>query len=444
MTDTAPIRERAVDSRTVAPAGAIRGRVRVPGDKSISHRAVMFNALADGRATIRNFLPGEDCLSTIRCLSALGVPISGAGPNWEVQGVGLEGLREPQDVLDVGNSGTSIRLLAGLLAGLDGYAVLTGDESIRRRPMGRVVRPLREMGLRIDGRAEGDRAPLGVRGGHAAGRRIASPVASAQVKSAVLLAALQADGETLFSEPIGSRDHTERMLAAMGAKLTVLDREIVVVGRQRLTARSIVVPGDLSSAAFWLVGAAIVPGSELLLEGVGLNPSRTGLLDALRAMGADCELLDESNEAGEPIGDIRVAFGQLAPTRVYGELLVRSIDEVPILALAMACAHGRSEIRDASELRVKESDRLAVIASTLRALGAAIEEFPDGLAITGPTRWKSAHVDSRGDHRIAMMCAIAGLLADGPVSVAGTSATETSYPGFWDTLERLVPGSASA
>ncbi len=438
------------DTRTVRAGGPLRGTIRVPGDKSISHRAVMFNAIAEGTAVVRNFLAGEDCLATIRCLEALGVPIvelpagprDGGGPSrsaFEVRGVGLEGLQEPAEILDVGNSGTSIRLLLGLLANLDGLAVLTGDASIRRRPMGRVVRLLAEMGVRIDGRSSGDRAPLAVRGGHTHGARIASPVASAQVKSAVLLAALGAEGETSFSEPVPSRDHTERMLTAMGVPVAVLGREILVTGGNRLVARSIAVPGDLSSAAFWLAAAAVVPGSELRLEDVGLNPTRTGILDILRDMGAPVELLDEADEAGEPLGDIKVASGELDAVTVGGELLVRAIDEVPIVALLMACARGRSEIRDASELRVKESDRLSAIAASLGALGARIQELPDGLVIEGPTRWKGGTVDTRGDHRIAMTCAVAALMADGPVTIHHTACTETSYPGFWDTLAEQGP-----
>ncbi len=433
------------DTRTVRAGGPLRGAIRVPGDKSISHRAVMFNAIAEGTAVIRNFLAGEDCLATVRCLRALGVPIVelAAGPRaggapaslaFEVRGVGLAGLREPEEILDVGNSGTSIRLLLGLLAGLDGIAVLTGDASIRRRPMGRVVHLLGEMGVRIDGRSSGDRAPLAVRGGKTRAVKIASPVASAQVKSAVLLAALGAEGETSFFEPLPSRDHTERMLAAMGVPLAVRERKIFVTGKKPLVARSIAVPGDLSSAAFWLGGAAVVPGSALRLEGVGLNPTRTGVLDILREMGVRLELSDQAEEAGEPRGDIRVACGELDPVTVGGELLVRAIDEVPIVALLMACARGRSEIRDASELRIKESDRLAAIADALGALGARIQELPDGLAIEGPTRWTGGTIDTHGDHRIAMMCAMAALLAEAPVTIRQTACTETSYPGFWDTL----------
>lgn len=422
------------DVRTIQAIGPLRGRIRVPGDKSISHRAAILAAIAEGRSRISGFLPGEDCLGTIRCLRELGVRIEGGPTDWIVEGVGLGGLREPSQVLDVGNSGTSIRLLMGLLGGLDGFAVLTGDGSIRSRPMGRVSRPLRMMGMHIDGRSGGDRAPLAVRGGAIKAISYESPVASAQVKSAVLLAALQSPDITTFREPAPSRDHTERMLAAMGAPIQVAsDGTITLRGLSPLSPREVRVPGDLSSAAFWVVAALIVPGSDLVVENVGLGPTRTGILDVLEAMGADLAVENARDESGEPVGDLRVRHSRLRPAVVARELLTRSIDEVPILALAMACAEGTSELHDAAELRVKESDRLKAITRVLGALGARIDERPDGLVIHGPTRWRAARVDSGGDHRIAMMAAIAAQLAPGPVEIAGTACTETSYPGFWET-----------
>ncbi|MBM3271271.1 MAG: 3-phosphoshikimate 1-carboxyvinyltransferase [Candidatus Sericytochromatia bacterium] len=422
------------DTRIVQAGGPLVGRIRVPGDKSLSHRAAMFAAIAEGPSRITGFLAGEDCLDTLRCLQALGVPIVGGGTEWDVDGVGLHGLREPEAILDVGNSGTSIRLLLGLLAGLDGFAVLTGDASIRRRPMGRVARPLRKMGMRIDGRAGGDLAPLAVRGGPVSAIAYESPVASAQVKSAVLLAALRSPELTTYREPALSRDHTERMLAAMGADLRRReDGAILLRGGRPLAARDVQVPGDLSSAAFWLVAGAIVPGSDLVVENVGLNPSRTGLLDVLLAMGADLAVEDARDAAGEPVGDVRVRHSALRATTVAGDLLTRSIDEIPILTLALACAAGTSEIRDAAELRVKESDRLAAVSRVLGALGARIEERPDGLIVTGPTDWRSGGVASGGDHRIAMTAAIAGRLVPDGVEIEDTACTETSYPGFWET-----------
>jgi 3-phosphoshikimate 1-carboxyvinyltransferase len=407
--------------------------MRAPGDKSISHRAAMFAALAEGRSRITGFLPGDDCLNTIRCLQALGVAIRGDGNDWTIDGVGLRGLREPENVLDVGNSGTAIRLLMGLLGGLDGIAVLTGDASIRARPMGRVATPLRLMGLGIDGRHEGELAPLSVRGGDVRAIAYRAPVASAQVKSAVLLAGLQNSATTTFHEPQPSRDHTERMLGAMGADLTTTaDGGIAIRGSRALTARDVHVPGDLSSAAFWLVGAAIVPGSDLVVERVGLNPSRSGVVDVLRDMGADIEISGQRDESGEPVGDIRVRHSRLTAVVLAGERLTRAIDEVPILALALACAEGTSEFRDAVELRVKESDRLAAIARMLGALGAHIDERPDGLLIRGPTDWRTAQTDSRGDHRLAMTAAIAGRLIPDGVEIQHTICTQTSYPGFWE------------
>jgi 3-phosphoshikimate 1-carboxyvinyltransferase len=422
-------------ARFVKASGPLRGRLRVPGDKSISHRAAMLSALAEGRSHITGYLAGEDCLNTLGCLRAMGVPIQGGGSDWVVDGVGLRGLQEPEAILDVGNSGTSIRLLLGLLAGLDGHAVLTGDASIRRRPMGRVATPLRRMGMRIDGRSGGDRAPLAVRGGRIEAIRYDSPIASAQVKSAVLLAGLQADGETILTEPARSRDHTERMLVAMGADLKVFERGAIALrGAKSLVARDVNVPGDLSSAAFWLVAAAIVPGSDLVVEHIGLNPSRTGILDALAALGAEIAVENIRDEAGEPAGDLRVRYSALKAATVSGELLTRAIDEVPILALAMACADGISHLRDAAELRVKESDRLASITRVLGALGARIDEHPDGLTIHGPTAWHAADVASGGDHRIAMTAAVAARLLPDGLTIHDTSCTETSFPGFWEAV----------
>lgn len=422
------------DRRLIEPSGPLRGRMSVPGDKSISHRAAILGAIAEGTSRIRGFLPGEDCLRTIACLRAMGVPIEGGPSDWKIEGVGLWGLQEPDNVLDVGNSGTTIRLLMGVLAGLDGCVILTGDESIRRRPMGRVIKPLREMGVRLDGRAGGENAPIVVRGGPVRGVHYKSPVASAQVKSAVILAALQAVDETVFIEPGPSRDHTERMLRAMGADIQErAPCELVIRGGRPLAPRDAFIPGDLSSAAFWIVAGLVVPASDLVITRVGLNPSRTGLLEVLKEMGANLLVGNLGEEASEPLGDIRVSHCRLRPVEVSGEQLIRSIDEVPIMALAMACAEGTSEVRDAAELRVKESDRLAASAQVLRALGADIEEKPDGLTIRGPTKWHGGSVDSGGDHRIAMIAAVAARLASEPVEILGTRCTETSYPGFWET-----------
>ncbi|MNR86873.1 3-phosphoshikimate 1-carboxyvinyltransferase 1 [compost metagenome] len=429
------------DSRVVEPGGPLRGRLCIPGDKSLSHRAVMLGALAEGTSRVRNFLSGEDCLGTIRCYSQLGVSITADDASetaWTIHGGGLHGLKEPGDVLDVGNSGTTMRLMLGVLAGgILGHACLTGDASIRRRPMLRVVDPLRAMGARIDGRQEGALAPLSIRGGSLRPLDYASPVASAQIKSALLLAGLFIDGETRVSEPARSRDHTERMLRAMGAELAVDGLSVAVRGGRSLKPFEFEVPGDISSAAFWLVAGSIVPGSEILLEGVGLNPTRTGVLDALRRMGADITEERPREALGEPVADLRVRYAELTATTIEGDEIPRLVDEIPILSLAAACATGRTLIRDAGELRVKESDRLAAIARELGKLGVVVKEHPDGLEIEGGTRWRSAEVESQDDHRMAMTLALASLQAPRPIRVGGTRSTETSYPGFWEDLARL-------
>lgn len=425
------------DSLRLEPGGSLRGRLRVPGDKSISHRAIMLGAIARGSSRITGFLEGEDCLGTLRCFQAMGVPIEGGGACWTVHGQGLEGLKEPTDVLDVGNSGTTLRLMLGILAGGVDFAALTGDASIRQRPMGRIVVPLRQMGAMIEGRAGGTLAPLAVRRAPLHAITYASPVASAQIKSAVLLAGLYAEGETVLSEPALSRDHTERMLSAMGVRIQREGTCLRMEGGQTPVAMDVAVPGDLSSAAFWLVGGAVVPGSELTVENVGINPSRTGLLEVLEAMGADVTRLATRDAAGEPVADLRVRYGGLRGTTLEGSLIPRLIDEIPVLALAAACAEGTTVIRDAQELRVKESDRLEAIALQLGRLGARIEELPDGLVIHGPTRWRGGSAASGGDHRMAMTLALAGVLAAAPLDLGEVACTATSYPGFWNQLADL-------
>ncbi|MBO9541587.1 3-phosphoshikimate 1-carboxyvinyltransferase [bacterium] len=422
---------------SVAPGGALRGTVRIPGDKSLSHRAVMLASLASGSSRITHFLPGEDCLGTIRCFRAMGVPIEGAGSEWIVHGQGLHGLKEPGEILDVGNSGTTVRLMLGLLAGIDGFATVTGDASIRKRPMGRIVAPLRQMGASIDGREDGTLAPLAVRGRKLSAIHYQSPVASAQIKSAVLLAGLRAEGTTSVTEPLLSRDHTELMLAAMGARIRRDGLTVSVEGGHELSPCDVEVPGDISSAAFWLVAASIAPGSDLLLENVGINPTRTGVLDVLERMGADITRLNAREIAGEQVADLRVRAAKLTGTSIQGEVIPRLVDEIPILALAAACATGTTLVRDAQELRVKESDRLSAIATELGKLGAKIQELPDGLIIEGGTRWHGERCESRGDHRIAMMLGLAALVTPQPVEIEGVRCTETSYPGFWETLTGL-------
>ena len=431
--------EAAIESQTVAPAARLEGVLDVPPDKSLSHRAALFAGLARGKSRIAHFLRGEDCLNTLGCLEAMGVGISwDANGDLLVTGAGLEGLREPRDVLWAGNSGTTIRLLAGVLAGAPFFAAITGDASLRGRPMRRVVDPLTQMGARIWGREDARFAPLAFRGGAVSPLAYESPVASAQVKSAVLLAGLFADGETSVNEPARSRDHTERMLAAQGAVVRVAGTRASLLGRPTLAPLDFRVPGDISSAAFWLVAGTLVPGSELLLRGVGVNETRTGVLDVLLAMGADITREHARDEAGEPVCDLRVRSARLRGTRIAGELIPRLVDEIPILAVAAASAEGETEIADAGELRVKESDRIKAILAQFGPLGLVAEERPDGLLVQGGARWRPGGGTSGGDHRIAMCLAVIGLLADGPVAVGDTACTRTSYPGFWEDLARVA------
>ncbi len=423
--------------------GSLRGHVTVPGDKSISHRSLLFGAIAEGTTRIEGLLPAEDPLSTAACLRAMGVTVSpiADGQVVTVEGVGLDGLREPADVLDCGNSGTTMRLMLGLLAGRAGrHFVLTGDASLRSRPMRRVGAPLAQMGARIQGREDGNLAPLAVLGQTLHGSVIGTPVASAQVKSALLLAALTANGPTTVIEPAPTRDHSERMLRAFGADLEVDGdggRFITVRPGPALQGQTVVVPGDISSAAFWLVAAAITPGAELTVENVGLNPSRTGILDVLAEMGARITVLNSRDVAGEPVGDLHVQHGPLRAFRIEEPMIPRLVDEIPVLAVAACCAEGVSRISGAAELRVKETDRLAVMARQLTAMGARLEEHADGLSIEGPTPLHGAEVDSETDHRVAMSLAVASLVARGDTRLGRAEAAAVSYPGFWDDLARL-------
>ena len=422
---------------------SLRGRVQVPGDKSISHRSLLFGAIAEGTTTIEGLLPAEDPLSTAACLRAMGVEVSAieAGRPVIVQGVGLDGLQEPADVLDCGNSGTTMRLMLGLLAGrAERHFVLTGDDSLRRRPMKRVGGPLAEMGATIAGRSGGNLAPLAIQGRRLHGATIRTPVASAQVKSAILLAALTADGPTTVIEPVQSRDHSERMLRAFGAELTLGgpgNTVVTVTPGASLRGQAVVVPGDISSAAFWLVAGAITPGADLTVENVGLNPSRTGILDVLEQMGARIEVLDQRDVAGEPVGDLRVTHGPLQAFEIGAELIPRLVDEIPVLTVAACCAEGVSRVSGAEELRVKETDRLAVMARQLGAMGARIEEHPDGMSIEGSVQLHGAEVNSETDHRVAMSLAVAAQIANGITELHQPEAAAVSYPTFWNDLERL-------
>lgn len=419
----------------------IQGDIRVPGDKSVSHRGLLLGAMADGTTEIHGLLEGEDCLATLAALRALGVKIVGpSGGCVRILGRGPAGLREAGDVLDVGNSGTSLRLLAGLLAGRPFFSVLTGDVSLRSRPMRRIADPLRAMGATILGRAGGERAPLAIRGGDLAGIAWTSPVASAQVKSAILLAGLQATGETSVMEPSLSRDHTERMLVGFGAPIRRDGTTVTVQGGTRLQAARLSVPGDLSSAAFFVVAAAARPGAEVLIHGVGVNPTRTGLLEVLERMGASVVQEQVRVEAGEPVADLRIRGRRIRGTSIQGEVIPRLLDEVPILAVAAALADGETMITGAAELRVKEVDRLAALSGELGKLGVEIAAGADSLRIRGGRRLRGAVVSSRGDHRMAMSLAVAGLFAEGETTIQDVACVETSFPGFAPRLQELAPG----
>jgi 3-phosphoshikimate 1-carboxyvinyltransferase len=419
----------------------LAGEIRVPGDKSISHRALILGALADGRSTLAGLNLGDDVLATAAMLEAVGArcEVDKSKARVIVDGCG-RGLKEPDDVLDAGNSGTGIRLMLGVCAGVTGLSVLTGDESVRRRPMLRVVAPLRQMGAIIDGRNHGDRAPLVIRGGELTGIDFESSVASAQVKTAVLLAGLRAEGRTSVAEPAPSRDHTERMLGARGVSVARTGTAVTVDGRAEIQPLDQIVPGDLSSAMFLIVAALLVPASDLTISGVGLNPTRAAALDVLRSMGGRIETEIHGERGGEPFGTVRVVASELHGVRVAPERIPSLIDEIPALAIAATRAEGDTLITGAGELRVKETDRISALAQGLDAIGARVAELPDGLEITGPSSLRGGDVDSHGDHRIAMAFAVAGLLSSSAVRVRGWSSVATSFPEFLDVLGRAQAG----
>ncbi len=424
--------------KTVSPIAALRASLRVPGDKSISHRALMFNAIGAGSARVNGLAPGADVRSTAACLRALGACFESAGDGVvEIEGVGLRGLREAEEVLNAGNSGTTARLLLGLLAGQPFFTTLTGDASLRSRPMGRVIQPLRQMGARIEARRDGALLPAGVRGGELRAITYKTSVASAQLKSALLLAALYAEGRSEVVEPEASRDHTERMFQAQGIELERQGTSVAVEGGQQPSCVDVEVPGDLSSAAFWLAAAALRPGWQVRVEGLGVNPTRGGLFTALSSAGARVELKGQRESGGEPLADVAVSGGELNAFELSGGLIPLLLDEIPVLAVAACLARGRTQIRDAAELRVKESDRLAATGRELGKMGARIQELEDGLIIEGPARLRGAEVSAHGDHRLAMALAIAGLVAEGETVIDGAESVDISYPGFWETLASL-------
>ena len=420
---------------------SLQGRIRVPGDKSISHRAVMLGAIAEGETQIQGLRLGEDPRSTATCFRLLGAEISELNTELvKVKGIGLGNFQEPIEVLDAGNSGTTMRLMLGLLASHPGrFFTVTGDSSLRSRPMSRVVKPLQQMGARIWGRKDNTLAPLAIQGQALKPIHYHSPIASAQVKSCILLAGLNTEGQTTITEPALSRDHSERMLRAYGAELSIDpdSNSVTVTGGAKLYGQTVIVPGDISSAAFWLVAGAIVPGSDLVVENVGVNPTRTGILEALALMGADIQLENQREVAGEPVADIRVRSGGLKSCTIAGDIIPRLIDEIPILAVAAAFAEGTTIIRDAEELRVKESDRITVMAQQLNKMGAKITELPDGMEITGGTPLIGTEVDSYTDHRIAMSLSIAALNAIGKTTIHRAEAAAISYPNFTNTLREI-------
>ncbi len=423
----------------IVSPGPLVGRTTVPADKSITHRALLFGAVAKGVSRIRNPLLSGDTRATMGVVQALGVEVreSEAG-EFLVHGRGLNGLKEPETVLDCVNSGTTVRLLIGFLAGQAFFSVLAGSPQLRKRPMGRVTEPLRQMGAHIDGRADGKLLPLAITGSRLHGIDYRLPMPSAQVKTALLLAGLYADGLTIVTEPGPARDHTERMLTSMGAPI---ERKGPHITSERPTAPlsplDITVPGDFSSAAFLLAAGLLAPGSDLTIQRVGVNPTRVGLLDAIIAMGAEIQLDNWREMAGEPTGDLHVRPAELVGITVQGDQIVTMIDELPVFAVIATQARGDTIVRDAAELRVKETDRIATTVTELRKLGADIEERPDGFIVHGPTPLKGAHVSSHGDHRLAMALTVAGLIADGVTLIEDAACASDSFPGFEETLLRL-------
>ncbi|MDW0111618.1 3-phosphoshikimate 1-carboxyvinyltransferase [Sporosarcina saromensis] len=416
----------------------LNGSIKVPGDKSISHRSIMLGAIAEGRTTVEGFLEGEDCLRTIEIFKQLGVSIERQGTNVTIDSPGIENWTTPSDELYAGNSGTTARLMLGILAGSNVSSVLTGDESLSKRPMKRVTIPLQSMGAKIVGAEDDEYLPLTVKGGELSGMTYHVPVASAQVKSAILFAGLRATGKTIVSEPAISRDHTERMFEQFGVSIETNGNTVTIEGGQTLQASSVKVPGDISSAAFFLAAAAMVENSCVEIVEVGLNPTRTGIIEVLRQMGAAIDVHEETGGRGESYGTIKVSKATLHGIEISGEIIPTLIDELPIIALLATQAEGTTIIKDAAELRVKETDRIAAVTTELKKLGASIEATPDGMIIHGPTPLKGTSMNSYGDHRLGMMAAIASLVADGEVIIEDPACIAVSYPNFFEHLTALV------
>lgn len=417
--------------------GPLRGKLAVPGDKSISHRSVMFGALSDGITEAENFLTGADCLSTISCFRQMGISVEQNGTSVVVHGKGLHGLTQPSGIIDAGNSGTTVRLLSGILAGQPFDSVITGDASIQKRPMKRVMTPLSQMGASISSVHENGCAPLHIKGSSLHGIHYLSPVASAQVKSCVLLAGLYATTPTSVTEPAISRNHSELMLRYFGADIRCEGTTSAILPDPKLTGQKINVPGDISSAAYFIAAALLVPGSEVLLKNVGINPTRDGMLRVVRAMGGDITLVNENTAGAEPCADLLIRSSSLHATTVEGDLIPTLIDELPVIAVLAAFAEGTTVIKDAAELKVKESDRIAVMAENLRRMGADVEPADDGMIIHGGKPLHGATIDPHLDHRIAMSFAVAALVADGETEIQDADCVKISYPGFYADLEGL-------
>jgi 3-phosphoshikimate 1-carboxyvinyltransferase len=427
--------------KKISPSSTLRGEITPPGDKSISHRAILLNSIAQGKARLTNFCPGADCGSTLTCLQALGVGIkqaSAAPLTIEIDGVGKKGLREAEDVLNAGNSATTMRLLTGLLASQPFLSIITGDSSLRSRPMGRLISPLRLMGAKIWGRGEDSLAPLAIRGGELHGITYPLPVPSAQLKSALLIAALFAEGETTIQEPSKSRDHTERLLQAMGVPLKVDATTISLTSPLTpLNPIDLHIPGDISSAAYWLVIGAIHPDAKIRVKDTGVNSTRMGIIEVLLKMGAKIKIENQRWAKGEPVADLSIESSELAGIEIGGELIPQLIDEIPVIAVAACVARGVTVIKNAAELRVKETDRISNLVKELSKLGATMEELSDGMAIHGGAKLHGTKCSSHSDHRLAMALGVAGLIAEGKTVIEDAEAVKFSYPAFWQDVERI-------
>jgi len=427
-----------MESIRVSKCKSLQGVIKVPGDKSISHRAVMLGSISKGKTIIKNFLSSEDCISTIDCFRKMGVDIRLNKNEVIINGKGLFGLEEPKEILNAGNSGTTMRLILGILAGQPFTSTITGDSSLRKRPMLRIVEPLRKMGAKISGRDNGNLAPLTITGGNLKSINFISKIPSAQVKSGVLLAGLYANGITSVQEPIKSRDHTERMLKYFGAEIKVRGLKVTIKGKKELFGKYINIPGDISSASFFIVAGLIIPNSKIKLLNVGINPTRTGIIDILKKMRGNIKVVNKRNLNFEPVADIIVSTSKLKGVEVSGKIIPRLIDEIPILAIAASVAEGRTIFKDIGELRVKESDRIFTLCSVLRKFGVKVKEFKDGMLVYGDSKPKGCSCKSYGDHRIAMAAAILGLVSDGNTEIKDTSCIKTSFPNFEDILNKLI------